>query len=615
MPHNFLEHHRSSIGAAQRAIADLEEAVAIAESIGASVVPAELVSTGKFALSAADCMRSALYMRGLLAMLHQEVVLLKLRLADAVSMFGTAAHSRANFEADVEFKQDSGSDDAHDLPEEEEAEPADVAGRRSISPEVRQTCEGDHDGGAAESEPGANGDTEGAPGEEAAETADMAGGRRNFPNGHREEMSESRRNADVNMQEPIAKEAADPTHVGGRHTSSAPAGGTSEGGGDRGVDQWESLVTKALEDSGPRRQIVAEHPASGWTIRRSEFQTLNLRQWVSGEVLNMFCSLLEERTEAMPGTYARCLFFNIHFAPKLFETTGTAALSWRGYCLGPRGHANRTFDSYDLIFVPHHVGGVHLTLMMVRIRQQEFQYADSMRAHDEATLIALASYMTANQHNGNPGKVDYFQWRRERSSQMHQQTTPFDCGLYELACTEHCSRGAPGKPRIGPGHAQFRRMVARALLQGEQLPAVTTSVLGTMDAGHGFPFLALDTYGAKEACCQFADAQWNHVALWHAPVGGAGVLQATLMCGLHLYVCISLVHDTWPTEHSRAREGDLQGGAATSEPRANRGMEDLPGEEPQTCGRARGQQTTGEKVGVSDTEPHAVGQRRSVERV
>ena len=143
-------------------------------------------------------------------------------------------------------------------------------------------------------------------------------------------------------------------------------------------------VAAALHE--PDTKLVEEGLVKAWDphemladfrnipITRGDMATLRPGQWLNDEVLNFFFKLLQQREESkMDPALPSCHFHQTNFYTKLAECRG-------GYKYDEVARWTRNMDvlGKDLIMVPIHLHGNHWTLAVINMKQNRFEYYDSL---------------------------------------------------------------------------------------------------------------------------------------------------------------------------------------------------------------------------------------------
>ncbi|EFJ20326.1 hypothetical protein SELMODRAFT_108622, partial [Selaginella moellendorffii] len=204
-------------------------------------------------------------------------------------------------------------------------------------------------------------------------------------------------------------------------------------------DEEERAVESALY-SKSRQKVLVMHEQSNIEITGAVMECLRPGTWLNDEVINLYMELLKEREIREPKKFLRCHFFNTFFYNKLFKDKEKydykAVRRWTtqkklGYSL---------LDC-DKIFVPIHKD-IHWCLAIINIRDQKFEYLDSLSGIDEDVLEVLSNYI-ADEAKDKLGKsIDVSGWGKEYPEDIPGQENGCDCGMFMIKYADFYSRGS-----------------------------------------------------------------------------------------------------------------------------------------------------------------------------
>ncbi|XP_002970173.2 ubiquitin-like-specific protease ESD4 [Selaginella moellendorffii] len=204
-------------------------------------------------------------------------------------------------------------------------------------------------------------------------------------------------------------------------------------------DEEERAVESALY-SKSRQKVLVMHEQSNIEITGAVMECLRPGTWLNDEVINLYMELLKEREIREPKKFLRCHFFNTFFYNKLFKDKDKydykAVRRWTtqkklGYSL---------LDC-DKIFVPIHKD-IHWCLAIINIRDQKFEYLDSLSGIDEDVLEVLSNYI-ADEAKDKLGKsIDVSGWGKEYPEDIPGQENGCDCGMFMIKYADFYSRGS-----------------------------------------------------------------------------------------------------------------------------------------------------------------------------
>ncbi|XP_058212476.1 ubiquitin-like-specific protease ESD4 isoform X1 [Rhododendron vialii] len=200
----------------------------------------------------------------------------------------------------------------------------------------------------------------------------------------------------------------------------------------------EAEVSRALSNSY-RRRVLVTHENSNIEITGELLQCLRPGAWLNDEVINIYLELLKEREKRQPKNFLKCHFFNTFFYKKLFSGRKSydfkSVRRWTtqrklGYCL----------RECDKIFIPIHKE-VHWCLAVINLKDQKFQYLDSLGCFDTQVLKVLAMYFVDEVKDKSGDHIDTSSWKQEFVEDLPEQENGWDCGVFMIKYADFYSRG------------------------------------------------------------------------------------------------------------------------------------------------------------------------------
>ncbi|RWR95287.1 ubiquitin-like protein-specific protease ESD4 isoform X1 [Cinnamomum micranthum f. kanehirae] len=201
----------------------------------------------------------------------------------------------------------------------------------------------------------------------------------------------------------------------------------------------EDYVSHALCGSN-RRELLVTHEGSNIEITREVLQCLKPRAWLNDEVINVYLELLKERERRDPKGFLKCHFFNTFFYKKLIGGRNgydyKAVRRWTtqkkiGYGL----------IECDKIFVPIHKKA-HWCLAVINIKDEKFQYLDSLKGMDTQVLKVLARYFVDEVKDKSDKDIHVSSWKQEFVNDLPVQKNGWDCGMFMIKYADFYSRGS-----------------------------------------------------------------------------------------------------------------------------------------------------------------------------
>ncbi|XP_072953914.1 ubiquitin-like-specific protease ESD4 [Typha angustifolia] len=227
------------------------------------------------------------------------------------------------------------------------------------------------------------------------------------------------------------------------------------------TDEEEAVVYHALHGKISRDMLVT-HDSSNIVITREILQCLRPGSWLNDEVINLYLELLKEREKREPKKFLKCHFFNTFFYKKLISGNNgydfKAVKRWTtqrkiGYSL----------IECDKVFVPIHKD-IHWCLAVINVKEQKFQYLDSLGSVDTVVLRVLARYFMDEVKDKSGKQVDTRLWKQEGVDNLPLQENGYDCGMFMLKYTDFYSRGL--SLSFGQEHMPyFRNRTAKEILK------------------------------------------------------------------------------------------------------------------------------------------------------
>eukprot|EP01012_Entosiphon_sulcatum_P028665 TRINITY_DN3472_c0_g1_i8.p1 TRINITY_DN3472_c0_g1~~TRINITY_DN3472_c0_g1_i8.p1 ORF type:complete len:372 (+),score=74.19 TRINITY_DN3472_c0_g1_i8:48-1163(+) len=174
--------------------------------------------------------------------------------------------------------------------------------------------------------------------------------------------------------------------------------------------------------------------SQSYKLTAHDLRTLENLTWLNDEVVNIYFSLIQRRSEERPG-FPRTFVFNSFFYEKLSNKGG-------GFNYPSVSRWTRKVDlfSYDLILVPVHLS-VHWTLAVIALHEQRIEFYDSLGSVDTTHAQKLLWYLEE-------------EWRDKRQKQaqpewhLHlpgksapQQRNHCDCGVFMCQFANFRARG------------------------------------------------------------------------------------------------------------------------------------------------------------------------------
>jgi sentrin-specific protease 1 len=200
----------------------------------------------------------------------------------------------------------------------------------------------------------------------------------------------------------------------------------------------------------------------GTAITRKHMRTLSPGNWLSDEVINAYCTLLNEKLDLTESI--------------IFSRGGTASFFYKKM-KGPGGRLNfsaveRWTKNVDLfafkqVLIPVHISETHWTAAMLNLGSQTLSYMDSLKGSDEGCLGLLEDYIRALHAAQKPAAYTMHDtpWPRHILKDHPIQSNGNDCGMFVLVWLECQSESRP----LAYSQANMlflRRRAVMALLRG-----------------------------------------------------------------------------------------------------------------------------------------------------
>ncbi|KAJ6808746.1 putative ubiquitin-like-specific protease 1B isoform X1 [Iris pallida] len=204
------------------------------------------------------------------------------------------------------------------------------------------------------------------------------------------------------------------------------------------TDEEMEVVSYALR-GGSSHELLVTHEASNIEITREVIRCLDCGAWLNDEVINLYLELLKERERREPKRFLKCHFFNTFFYRKLISGKN-------GYDFnGVRRWTTKRKLGYSLIecdkiFVPIHKD-THWCLAVINVKDETFQYLDSLGGMDTSVLRVLTRYFMDEVKDKSDEQFHRSAWKQETVYKIPIQKNGFDCGMFMLKYIDFYSRG------------------------------------------------------------------------------------------------------------------------------------------------------------------------------
>ncbi|XP_020688546.1 ubiquitin-like-specific protease 1A isoform X2 [Dendrobium catenatum] len=158
-------------------------------------------------------------------------------------------------------------------------------------------------------------------------------------------------------------------------------------------------------------EILVRHEPSNIVISWGDLQCLRPGAWLNDEVINLYLELLKERERREPEKFLKCHFFNTFFFEKLANGKNgydfEAVRRWT-----TKKKLGYTLIECDKVFVPIHKKK-HWCLAVINIKDETFQYLDSLGGKDIHVLEVLARYLMEETRDKGDTEIDSTSWKKE----------------------------------------------------------------------------------------------------------------------------------------------------------------------------------------------------------
>ncbi|KAM7485081.1 hypothetical protein LguiA_001090 [Lonicera macranthoides] len=195
-------------------------------------------------------------------------------------------------------------------------------------------------------------------------------------------------------------------------------------------------VARALSNSN-RRKVLVNHVNSNIQITGELLQCLRPGAWLNDEVINLYLELLKEREKREPKRFLKCHFFNTFFYKKLYGRSGYDFKSVRRWTTQRK--LGYSLIECDKIFVPIHKE-VHWCLAVINMKDEKFQYLDSLRGRDKQVMKVLARYIADEVKDKSGKDINVSSWKQEYVEDLPDQENGFDCGMFMIKYIDFYSR-------------------------------------------------------------------------------------------------------------------------------------------------------------------------------
>ncbi|KAG2379559.1 hypothetical protein C9374_006676 [Naegleria lovaniensis] len=198
----------------------------------------------------------------------------------------------------------------------------------------------------------------------------------------------------------------------------------------------EALVNKIFSHRNTNRdEILAEKYKIDITWQK--IQCLKNTDWLNDEVINFYLNMVKDRNDKYPEKYPKIYVFNTFFYAKLTER--------HSYNYGNVRRWTRKIDllEYDKIIIPIHLT-VHWTLAVINIRDERFEYYDSMDGVQTGmnVLQNLQKYLSDEVLDKKQVSFDTMSWRKY-VPHTPQQENGSDCGMFTCKFANFIAQDKP----------------------------------------------------------------------------------------------------------------------------------------------------------------------------
>lgn len=172
-------------------------------------------------------------------------------------------------------------------------------------------------------------------------------------------------------------------------------------------------------------------------ITWQKIQCLKHTDWLNDEVINFYLNMVKDRNDKNPEKYPKIYIFNTFFYAKLTER--------HSYNYGNVRRWTRKIDllEYDKIIIPIHLS-VHWTLAVINIRDERFEYYDSMDGRQAGmnVLHNLQKYLSDEVLDKKQVSLDTMSWEKY-IPHTPQQENGSDCGVFTCKFANFVAQDKP----------------------------------------------------------------------------------------------------------------------------------------------------------------------------
>ncbi|RLN41377.1 putative ubiquitin-like-specific protease 1B [Panicum miliaceum] len=205
------------------------------------------------------------------------------------------------------------------------------------------------------------------------------------------------------------------------------------------TEEEKNEVHDCFHARGPSSKVLVLHEWSNIEVSKEKFQCLRPCRWLNDEVINLYLELLKEREKREPKRFLKCHFFNTFFYKKL--ACGKSGYDYKSV---KRWTTHKKLGygliECDKIFVPVHKD-VHWCLAIINMKENTFQYLDSLGGTDHNVLNMLARYIAEEVKDKSNKVIDTSSWHEEIVDGIPLQQNGWDCGMFMLKYIDFHSRG------------------------------------------------------------------------------------------------------------------------------------------------------------------------------
>ncbi|KAL6593864.1 hypothetical protein ACP70R_048765 [Stipagrostis hirtigluma subsp. patula] len=210
----------------------------------------------------------------------------------------------------------------------------------------------------------------------------------------------------------------------------------------------ENEVQACLYSGGPSSKVLVLHESSNIEVSKEKFRCLRPGGWLNDEVINLYLELLKEREKREPKSLACGKNGYDYKAVKRWTT---------------RRKLGYELIECDKIFVPVHKD-IHWCLAIINMKENTFQYLDSLGGMDHNVPRVLARYIAEEVKDKSNKVIDTSSWHEELVDYIPLQQNGWDCGMFMLKYIDFHSRGL--SLSFNQEHVEyFRRRTAKEILR------------------------------------------------------------------------------------------------------------------------------------------------------